>query len=147
MTSPDLRPAFDDERQRAMYNIALTYNVILGRTLAALKPFDLNDQHYNILKTLEHRHPEPVSVGDVMDMLVQKRGDITRLMDKLVAKGLVARAAHLLDRRVVHVALTALGVAELGHMDTNLSQQRDILSNLTPDEAKDLNFLLDKLRS
>lgn len=147
MTSTDLRPAFDDERQRAMYNIALTYNVILGRTLAALKPFDLNDQHYNILKSLEYRHPEPVSVGDVMDMLVQKRGDITRLMDKLVAKGLVARAAHLLDRRVVHVALTALGVAELGHMDANLSQQRDILSNLTQSEAKDLNFLLDKLRS
>ena len=147
MTSPDLRPAFDDERQRAMYNIALTYNVILGRTLAALKPFDLNDQHYNILKILELRHPEPVSVGDVMDMLVQKRGDITRLMDKLVAKGLVARTAHLLDRRVVHVALTALGVVELGHMDTNLSQQRDILSILTQKEAKDLNFLLDKLRS
>ncbi len=42
-----------------MLNIAFTYNMILERTLSALKPFDLNDQHYNILKIVNEMHPAP----------------------------------------------------------------------------------------
>ena len=129
-----------------MLNIAFTYNVILDRTLAALKPFDLNDQHYNILKIVAEQHPKPVSVGDVRARLLDKRGDLTRLLDKLVAKTLVDRSPNPENRRVVLIRMTPKGLSELGQMDAALSVKRDHLSNLTNDEAQVLNRLLDQLR-
>lgn len=140
-----LRP-IPDAREKAMLNLAFTYNVILERTLSALKPFDLNDQHYNILKIVAEQHPEPVSVGSIKARLLDKRGDLTRLLDKLVAIKLVDRGQNPDNRRVVNVWMTTKGLAELSQMDAALTSSREHLANLTEAEARQLNDLLDQLR-
>lgn len=137
---------FESEHQKAMLNLAYTYNVFLGRTLKVLRPFDINDQHYNILKILEHHHPKSLSVGDIKKLLLTKRGDLTRLLDKLCYMGLVHREVNAENRRGVCITLTQKGKEKLMEIDAKLTEQRDPSSNISEKEVKQLNKLLDKLR-
>jgi len=137
---------FRDEREKVIVNVVYTYNVLLERTLRILNPFDLNDQHFNILKTLAYHAPEPMSVGDIKRLLFNKRGDLTRLLDKLSDRGLIEREIDPDNRRVVLVTITLMGQAQLQQMDTQLMAGRDQQNPLSEDEARHLNKLLDKLR-
>ena len=137
---------FNNEREKVMLNLAYTYGVFLDKTLGVLGAFDINDQHYNILKTLNEHYPEPISVGEVKRLLLNKRGDLTRLLDKLCHTGLVVREVAPDDRRVVLVTLSPKGRAQLQEMDAGLSAQRDAALALSEAEARQLNELLDKLR-
>jgi DNA-binding MarR family transcriptional regulator len=138
---------FESHRQKAIVNVAYTYGVFLERTLKVLRTYDINDQHYNILKTLHVHDPEPVSVGEIKRLMINKRGDITRLLDKLDAMKLIDRAVDPQNRRVVLVSITAQGKQQLAEMDRRLSTERDQVNQLTEQEAQQLNDLLDKLRS
>ncbi|MEM6431513.1 MAG: MarR family transcriptional regulator [Deinococcota bacterium] len=135
-----------DEREKVIVNLVHTYNVLLEITQNVLKEFNVNDQHYNILKVLEYAYPKPLSVGEIKEMLVNKRGDLTRLLDKLTAMKLVARGVNATNRRVIDVALSEHGKQVLANMDAQLATQRTQQYNVSEEEAKQLNTLLDRLR-
>jgi DNA-binding MarR family transcriptional regulator len=65
----------------------------------------------------------------------------------LVAKGYVKKMANKLDKRLVCVTITPKGLALLKKMDDNDYEIIGILNTVTDTEAKQLNKLLDKLRS
>ncbi|GAB4129417.1 MAG: MarR family transcriptional regulator [Roseiflexaceae bacterium] len=137
---------FANQYEKAIVNLAYTYGVFLDRMLSILKDYDLNDQHYNILKTLNEHDPRPISVGEIKQLLINKRGDLTRLLDKLSALGLVNRELDPENRRVVLVSLTPTGKQQLHTIDTILNEQRRQQRSLTDAEAAQLNDLLDRLR-
>ena len=142
---PRVRP-FESERQKAMFNLAYSYQMILGRTLQVLKKYELNDQHYNILKILQEADPAQLLIGEVKKQLMDKRGDLSRLIDKLVRKNLVLRETNVENRREVLVAIGREGVALIVDIDRQLREERDTKIGLSEPEAKQLNTLLDKLR-
>jgi DNA-binding MarR family transcriptional regulator len=142
----DVELHFADEHEKVMVNLVYTYNVFLGRTLNILKPFTINDQHYNILKILDKHAPQPVSVGELDRLRLNNRGDLTRLLDKLCAMGLIVRETNPENRRVVLVRISEQGSSDLRAMDAALDTQRDPRATLSTDEARLLNQLLDKLR-
>jgi MarR family transcriptional regulator, 2-MHQ and catechol-resistance regulon repressor len=137
---------FKDERDKVIVNLVHTYNVFLNRTLEALKPFDINDQHYNILKTLQDQFPKPISVGQLKSLLFNKRGDLTRLLDKLSDMGFIVRENNAENRRVVQATISKLGKERLRQIDSKLAEQRDPRDNISEKEAMTLNTLLDQLR-
>jgi DNA-binding MarR family transcriptional regulator len=137
---------FVNQYERAIVNLAYTYGVFLDRMLSILKDYDLNDQHYNILKTLNEHDPHPISVGEIKQLLINKRGDLTRLLDKLSALGLVNRKLDPENRRMVLVSLTPEGKQQLHAIDRLLNEQRRQQRSLTEAEAAQLNDLLDRLR-
>jgi DNA-binding MarR family transcriptional regulator len=138
---------FANEREKVILNLVYTYSILLDKTLDVLKKYDINDQHYNILKTLNDHYPIPASVGEIKKLMLNKRGDITRLLDKLHAMGLITRGVDPENRRVVLVTITEIGKELLREIDAKLAKQRDPKDNLTEEEAQQLNELLDKLRS
>ena len=140
-----VRP-FESERQKAMFNLAYSYQMILGRTLQVLKKYELNDQHYNILKILQEADPAQLLIGEVKKQLMDKRGDLSRLIDKLVRRNLVLRETNVENRREVLVAIGREGVALIVDIDRQLREERDTKIGLSEPEAKQLNTLLDKLR-
>ena len=140
-----LRP-FESERQKAMFNLAYSYQMILGRTVQVLKKYELNDQHYNILKILQEADPAQLLIGEVKKQLMDKRGDLSRLIDKLVRKNLVLRETNVENRREVLVAIGKEGVTLIVDIDRQLREERDTKIGLSEPEAKQLNTLLDKLR-
>jgi DNA-binding MarR family transcriptional regulator len=138
--------SFPSQHDKVMVNLVFTYNFFLEKTLRALDEFGINDQHYNILKILSNQSPQPVSMGELKKRLFNKRGDLTRLLDKLADMGMVVREMNSENRRMVLVTISQRGQEQLDAMDLKFSTQRDPKENITVEQAAQLNTLLDKLR-
>ncbi|RNF85112.1 MarR family winged helix-turn-helix transcriptional regulator [Montanilutibacter psychrotolerans] len=69
---------------------------------------DLNFSQYITLKRLSEGE---ASVTDLARVAQLNPGAMTRLLDKLQAKGIVTRLANPADRRALHIHLTDAGVA------------------------------------
>jgi DNA-binding MarR family transcriptional regulator len=89
---------------------------------------------------------EPVPLGQLAERLSCVKSNITQLVDRLEADGFVARKAVPGDRRTKLAALTAAGRKACAD-GIRLQQQteRDLLTTLTRDEARQLAALLEKL--
>ncbi len=86
-----------------------------------------------------------VRVGELADRIGVDDTTATRLVDRLVASGLVERRSLPGDRRVSVVALTADGVELIGKVAAR--RQRffaDVLAALEPDERRELVRLTTK---
>jgi MarR family transcriptional repressor of emrRAB len=75
----------------------------------ALKPFGLNMGSYNTLMMLYGTEDNRLNASDLAEATGEKRTNITRICDELVARGLIARVAGVEDRRSVVVSLTSAG--------------------------------------
>lgn len=137
---------FRNEQEKAIVNLVFTYNHLLAITQKTLKEFNINDQHYNILKILEEQHPKSLQVGTIKTRLLNKRGDLTRLLDKLNKMGLIIRKTNPQNRRMVDIFLSDKGIEQLALMDSKLAAHDSRRNNLSENEARQLNHLLDKLR-
>jgi DNA-binding MarR family transcriptional regulator len=114
--------------------------------LTILKPHHINDQHYNILRILKGQHPKSVCPGYIKSVLLNKRGDLTRLVDKLYRKGYIDRSTNPVNRRKVDLNITAAGLSLLNVLQRKINSYEQIQQKITQEEANLLNELLDKLR-
>lgn len=138
--------AFENNWQKALVNLHFTSNWFRDYLMAALKPYKINDQHYNILRILKGRYPECASPGDIKEVLINKRGDLTRLLDKLDKLGYVDRATNSNNRRMVDIIITPAGIQLLETLNTVVSTIEQLKMNLSDEEAALLSQLLDKMR-
>jgi DNA-binding MarR family transcriptional regulator len=75
--------------------------------------YQLTAQQYNALRLLKAAWPKKVTTLGVAGRLLSRAPDITRLLDKLVVRGLVERERPEGNRRVVNVGITEAGLALL----------------------------------
>ncbi len=87
-----------------------TYDRLKALEDEVFAPHQLSAQQYNLLRLLFEAQPEAVPTLELQQRLVSRAPDITRMIDKLVDRGLVARRRRDGDRRVVEISLTAAGV-------------------------------------
>jgi DNA-binding MarR family transcriptional regulator len=114
MTTSDRRRAarhFDSPEQEAFLALWRTYDRLRAHEDELFAGFDLTPQQYNVLRLLRAEHPESVPTLKLLDRLVSRAPDITRMLDKLGARGLISRARSLTDRRTVLVGITESGLA------------------------------------
>jgi MarR family 2-MHQ and catechol resistance regulon transcriptional repressor len=141
--SKEINSTFPNERVKALLNIKYTANHLdtIGNNF--LKPFNISEQQYNILRILRGAK-EAITVNAVKDRMVQKSPNSTRLMDKLCDKGFIERVRCENDRRVVYVKINDDGLALLNKI--NMNEFDSCLNKISEKEAKHLNDILDKLR-
>ncbi len=108
---------FDSPEQEAFLNLWRTYDRLRALEDELFGRHDLTAQQYNALRLLRGRHPEPLPTLALAARLVSRAPDITRLLDKLEQRGLIARRRPADNRRVVQVGLTEAGLALLGELD------------------------------
>src|SRR6516165_8321070 len=106
------RRAFTSAEQEAMLGIRM----VAARLLAPWERFlkteaDLTTSQYNVLRILRGSHPRALPAGEIGERTVARDPDITRLVDRLDARGLVTRTRSEQDRRVVEVEITGDGLA------------------------------------
>lgn len=101
---------------------------------------------FNILRILRGAK-EALSVHTVKGRMIEKSPNTTRLMDKLIDKGLIDRVRCESDRRVVYVSITEKGLDLLAQIDVDFEKTSLFPRALTDEEANMLSDLLDKLRS
>ncbi len=140
------QPRFKDEFQKAMINLFYTSNYFRDHHGTVFKQFDIQGQHYNVLRILKGKHPEPVSPGYIKEVILDKGADLTRLVDKLVKLGLVFRNICPDNKRKIHLNLTDAGLNKLQNISEHLNNQYDKFRHLTDEEYSTLSYLLDKMR-
>jgi MarR family 2-MHQ and catechol resistance regulon transcriptional repressor len=139
----EINSKFPNEKVKAMLNIKFTASWLdqIGNRL--LKPHNISEQQYNILRILRGASKE-IMVAEVKERMIQKSPNTTRLMDKLCEKKLIERSRCENDRRVVFVKISKKGLDLIEKI--NLTEFDTYLNRLTEGEAKMLNELLDKIR-
>ena len=89
---------------------------------------------------------EANTVADLARHCTVDAGSMTRLLDRLEARGLCHRVRSDTDRRVVRIELTAQGVAAAEQMPRVLSQvYNQVLAGFTPQEWAQLRALLNRV--
>ena len=137
---------FSDPYQKVLVNLMYTHSWLTAQLSQLLKPHDLTGAQYNVLRILRGQHPNPATVNLIMDRMIDKMSNASRLVDKLEAKKLVDRHVCPRDRRAVDVVITQRGLDLLTVIDAEMLVWRNVLKGLNEPEANQLSDLLDKLR-
>jgi DNA-binding MarR family transcriptional regulator len=137
---------FEDPQTKAWVNLMYTYNQLMDQTLPLYKKFGITRQQYNVLRILKGKGKLPATCGEVKKVMLDKNPDLSRLGDRLVAKGLIHREVNETNRREVDLSITEQGLQLLKVMGPELRKYNQFLYNLSDQEAETLSELLDKLR-
>jgi DNA-binding MarR family transcriptional regulator len=108
---------FESLEQEALLNVLRTADVCMQRLTEALKPYKLSHSQYNVLHILRGAGPDGLACQEVAERMISRDPDITRLLDRLEARGMVTRTRDQKDRRVVTTGITPEGLRLLGALD------------------------------
>lgn len=138
---------FANERERVIVNILYTSSWLSNLQMGVFKEYDLSMPQYNVMRILKGQYPKPAAVNMIMERMIDKSSNVSRIVEKLRTKGLVLRTECPLDRRQVDVMLTQSGIDLLAECTKELSDIQTITDKLDDAENKELNRLLNKIRS
>jgi DNA-binding MarR family transcriptional regulator len=140
-----IQTKFKSPQQKAIVNIRYTSNYLGNIQNAIMGKFDLTMPQFNILRILRGAKVE-INVNTVKERMLEKSPNTTRLMDKLIEKGLIERKRSKDDKRVVNVQITKKGLDLLAEIDENSEIKKLMQPNISDEEANLLSDILDKLR-
>ncbi len=138
---------FVNEWIKADVNIMFTASWLGRIKMEVLKPAGISFQQFNILRILKGMNSKPATVKLLTERMVDKMSNASRLIDKLTKKELVERRSCQKDLRKVDVFITKEGEEVLAKVSIEIENSVKKHLNLTEEEARLLNGLLDKLRT
>lgn len=136
---------FKSEYQKLFINIIYTANWLNNESIKTLKPFGISPQQYNVLRILKGQYPNAIMVNNIIDRMLDKSSNASRLVDKLKQKGLVERKTCNNDRRQVDIKITKNGIDLLSTISTEMNNLNNF-SKVSIAEAMLTNDVLDRLR-
>jgi len=135
------------QNTRSIIHLTLVHHRIQEELTAALKPFEVSLQQFNVLRILRGRNGVAANLSSINNRMVTKMSNTTRLVDKLLAKGLVSRQTCPSNRRKVEIDITPEGKKLLTGMDKAIADtEAALLNGLKKEELELLNTLLDKIK-
>lgn len=137
---------FKTEYQKAMINLIFTHNWMMERMKLFFEQADLTPQQFNIMRILRGAG-QPLSTLQIRQRMLDKMSDTSRIVDRLIKKGLAKKVICKSDRRLVDVSITEKGLKLLEKLDDTQNDLDSIICNLSETDAKQLNKLLDKIRN
>jgi DNA-binding MarR family transcriptional regulator len=133
---------------KTVINIMYTSRIVEEAIMSVLKPHDLTLQQYNVLRILRGQKGNPANLSTIQERMVDRSSNTTRLVDKLIKKGWVARNVCAQNRRKVEIFITDEGMEILKILDPITEDNNEnIVNSLSGEELETLNDLLDKLRT
>ena len=133
------------EEQLAV-ELVRTAELLSQRPTELIKGEELSRTQYNVLRILRGT-PDGLSCGEVGERLIAKDPDITRLLDRLEKRHLIARFRAPQDRRTVVTQITAAGLALLERLDEPMQAiHHQQLGHLGPNRLLELRRLLMECR-
>ena len=141
------QPKFRNEHHKLAVNLIFTYGWFTTLNSKLLYEYNLTSNQFNILRILRGQYPNPATINMLKERMLDKMSDASRLVERLRLKGLVKRELSSSNRRQVDVIITKKGLDILSQIDALNNHQDGILKGLSETEAKNMNDLLDKMRS
>jgi len=137
---------FEDNYHKLTINLSYTHSWMSNLSRAQFEKYNLTVQQFNILRILRGQYPNPATVNLLKERMVDKMSDASRIVDRLIQKGMVSRCTNKADRRAVDVRINEAGLDILAKMDIDFKAKDLLKDNLTEQEAAQLSDLLDKMR-
>jgi DNA-binding MarR family transcriptional regulator len=141
------QPKFKNEFQKATINLFYTASWLGEKHHTFFKGYGITPAQFNVLRILRGQYPQPSTVNLIIDRMLDRMSNASRIVDKLESKELVIRKQCPNDRRAVDVLISDKGLKLLREMDDEMEVYEKKICNLTEEEAVRLNDLLDKFRS
>lgn len=136
---------FKTPHQKAVINLIYTTSWMQGKQKEIFKTFNITVQQFNILRILRGQHPNSTSATEIKSRMLDKNSDVSRLLDRLLAKNVITKRVSPNDKRAADVNLTDEGLELLKAIDKKQHQIDNVLL-LSEEEALMLSDLLDKCR-
>ena len=141
------RRPFTSVEEETYLNLVRTTDFLSREVAAVLKPHQLSEAQYNVLRILRGAGQAGHTCSDIASRLVTRDPDVTRLLDKLEARALLARSRAHTDRRVVTTRITAPGLALLKSLDRPLREAVErMLAHMPATQLGALTGLLERAR-
>ncbi|TWG92487.1 DNA-binding MarR family transcriptional regulator [Mesorhizobium sp. J18] len=136
------------ERLRLWIRLLRACRLIEAELRGRLKAqFDSTLPRFDVLSAL-NRRPEGMAMSDLSRFLLVSNGNVTGIVDRLVAEGLVVRSRRDGDRRASIVRLTGQGITSFARMAAAHEAWIDeLLTSVSPQDARQLTFMLKSFRS
>ncbi len=142
------RKPFSSVAQEALLGLVRTTDLVRRQLTAFIEPHGITLQQYNVLRILRGGGEEGVPTLEVADRMVEQTPGITRLLDRLEAKGFVKRQRCEKDRRQHLCWITPKGAALLEKLDQPMNELGEqIIKGLNHEERLTLIRVLDALRA
>ena len=143
----ELKGRFRNEYHKGLINLTYTTKQLSYEFYQSLKRHGIAEQQYNVLRILRgFRSKEQITIGFIKERMLDRDSDVSRIVDRLFDKGLLTRKENSGDRRQKSVAITDKGLSLLDSMHECVKKEDVLLNNLTEEEVRELNRILDKIR-
>jgi MarR family transcriptional regulator, organic hydroperoxide resistance regulator len=138
---------FEHIEEEATLNLVRTAEMLNQKATEFFRPFDLSRTQYNVLRILRGAGEDGLTCSATAERMVSRDPDITRLMDRMETRGLIARERTANDRRVVVIRLTKAGRQLVDALDGQVSEFHELLlGRLGVTKLRKLIDLLEEVR-
>ena len=138
---------FKSEYNKMIVNLMFTTNWVVAKEMELLRPYDLTVSQYNVLRILRGQKGKAATINLIIDRMLDRMSNASRIVDKLEQKALVTRKRCARDRRAVDVLITNRGLDLLAVLDEKINEWEKAFKVVSQEEARMLNVILDKIRS
>jgi DNA-binding MarR family transcriptional regulator len=139
---------FRSIEERSILNVLRTAEHLASALSEVFKGAELTLTQYNVLRILRGAGNEALSCSEISERMITKESDITRLLDRLEARGFISRERPESNRRLVLTRLTDTGLAVLAALDSPVDAiNRKLIGPLGAKKLESLNELLEEARS
>lgn len=139
---------FRSREQQATLGLLRTADAVKRSLAQVIEPHGITPQQYNVLRILRGAGPDGLPTLTIGERMIEQTPGVTRLVDRLERKGLVARTPCPKDRRRVFCRITPKGLDLLKELDDPINRwDAQSVSVLPPSELDSLINLLDRVRA
>lgn len=138
---------FANQYEKLIVNLIYTNSWISEQQLNIFKPFGISSAQYNVLRILRGHYPKPCTINTIIDRMIDRMSNASRIVDRLEAKKLVVREVSTIDRRAKDVLITQSGLDLLDEVEVNSKLWMEKFKEIEEHRVKEANDLLDQLRS
>lgn len=133
---------------QTIYQIICTGHWITDQLNQEFKELGGTEAQYNVLRTLKTANGQPLTVQQILEKMIQRSSNITRIVDKLVVKGFVHRKECPTNRRKMDITITKQGLSFFKKLNQKVEAfNQPLMENLNEKELKTLKKLIIKLKS
>ncbi len=138
---------FRSRGHEALLGLLRTASLLRQSVARTVDPHGITPQQYNVLRILRGAGDEALPTLEIAERLIEPSPGVTRLLDRLEARGLASRQRCPEDRRQVLCRITEEGLALLDLMGSEVdAMEASALDMLAPTEVDRLIELLDRIR-
>ena len=114
--------------------------------MAALKPYGISIQQFNVLRILRGQKGVAANLSTVQERMINKMSNTTRLIDKLIDKTFVERIVCKENRRKIELFITNEGLTFLKKIDPIIDQvEEKMVGNLNKENKENVISILSQL--